>query len=53
VLLPARNKKELDEIPEEARKQLHFVWTEKIDDALNHAFSDDAALKSQERTRWC
>lgn len=34
VLLPARNRKELDEIPEEARRELRFVWLETVDDAL-------------------
>jgi ATP-dependent Lon protease len=37
VLLPARNKKDLEEIPEAARKQLKFVWLENIDDALSAA----------------
>jgi ATP-dependent Lon protease len=37
VLLPARNKKVLEEIPEAARKQLNFVWLENIDDALSAA----------------
>ena len=32
VLLPARNRKDLDEIPEPARKQLKFVWLENIDE---------------------
>jgi ATP-dependent Lon protease len=36
-MLPARNKKDLEEIPESARKQLKFVWLETIDDALNAA----------------
>jgi ATP-dependent Lon protease len=43
VMLPARNKKDLEEIPESARKQLKFVWLETIDDALN------AALESRGR----
>jgi ATP-dependent Lon protease len=37
VLLPARNKKELEEIPEEARKQLQFIWLETVDDAMREA----------------
>jgi ATP-dependent Lon protease len=37
VLLPARNKKELDEIPEEARRALEFVWLETVDDAVREA----------------
>jgi ATP-dependent Lon protease len=37
VMLPSRNKKDLEEIPEPARKQLKFVWLDDIDDALNAA----------------
>jgi ATP-dependent Lon protease len=37
VLLPARNRKDLEEIPESARAQLQFVWLETVDDALKHA----------------
>ncbi|GMW07541.1 MAG: Lon protease [Nevskiales bacterium] len=37
VLLPARNRKDLEEIPESARDQLQFVWLETVDDALAHA----------------
>jgi ATP-dependent Lon protease len=38
VLLPARNKKDLDDVPESARNQVHFVWLEHVDDALAAAF---------------
>jgi ATP-dependent Lon protease len=34
VMLPARNRKDLEEVPERARKQLKFVWLDDIDDAL-------------------
>ena len=34
VLLPARNKSALEEIPEDARKQLEFVWLETVNDAV-------------------
>ena len=34
VLLPARNRKDYDDIPEDARKQLEFVWLERVDDAV-------------------
>ena len=37
VLLPARNRKDLEEIPESARNQLEFVWLETVDDALTAA----------------
>jgi ATP-dependent Lon protease len=40
VLLPARNRKDLVDVPEEARKQLTFVWLEQVDDALAGALAD-------------
>jgi ATP-dependent Lon protease len=39
VMLPARNRRDLDEIPAEARDKLEFVWTEQVDDALATALS--------------
>ncbi len=37
VMLPARNRKDLDDVPENTRKQLNFVWLERVDDAINAA----------------
>jgi ATP-dependent Lon protease len=37
VILPARNRRDLDEIPESVRNRLEFVWAEKIDDVLERA----------------
>ncbi len=34
VLLPARNRRDLDDIPQSARDRLRFVWLETIDDAV-------------------
>ena len=34
VLLPARNRKDLEDVPEAARKQVRFVWLERVDDAV-------------------
>jgi ATP-dependent Lon protease len=34
VMLPARNKRDHDDIPEDVRKTLEFVWLEKVDDAV-------------------
>jgi ATP-dependent Lon protease len=33
-MLPARNRKDFDDIPEEARKALEFVWLERVDEAV-------------------
>jgi len=34
VMLPARNKRDLEEIPAEAREKIKFVWIEQVDRAL-------------------
>jgi ATP-dependent Lon protease len=34
VMLPARNRKDFDDIPEDARKELEFVWLERVDEAM-------------------
>jgi ATP-dependent Lon protease len=39
VLLPARNKKDLDEIPDAARRRLEFVFLETVDDAIAAALT--------------
>src|SRR5690606_7721400 len=37
VMLPARNRKDFEDIPEQAREQLEFVWLENVEDALEVA----------------
>src|SRR5262249_17719372 len=39
VLLPARNQKDLEDVPEAARKQVRFVWLERVDDAAAAALN--------------
>ncbi|MBV8661863.1 MAG: endopeptidase La [Hyphomicrobiales bacterium] len=34
VMLPARNRRDYDDIPEAARKQLEFIWLERVEDAV-------------------
>ena len=34
VMLPARNRRDFEDIPEDARAKLEFVWLEKVDDAV-------------------
>ncbi len=41
VILPARNRKDFDDIPETARNQMEFIWIERVDEAV------EAALESQ------
>jgi ATP-dependent Lon protease len=33
VMLPARNKKDFEDIPEEVRQQLTFIWLERVEEA--------------------
>jgi ATP-dependent Lon protease len=40
VLLPARNRKDIDEIPEQARRELQFVWLDTVDDAMHAAIGN-------------
>jgi ATP-dependent Lon protease len=37
VMLPARNERDLDDIPLDARSKLQFVWLEQVDDAIGVA----------------
>jgi ATP-dependent Lon protease len=37
VIIPKKNENDLDDLPDEIRKQLHFVLVDQIDDALNAA----------------
>jgi ATP-dependent Lon protease len=37
VMLPARNRKDLQDVPESARERLKFVWLETVDDAVREA----------------
>jgi ATP-dependent Lon protease len=48
VILPARNKRDLGEIPEEVRNQLEFVWIDRVDEAISSALStEDSHNKTQ------
>ena len=39
VMLPARNRRDYEEIPDEARQKLEFVWLEQVDDAVQNALA--------------
>ncbi|MBK6350895.1 MAG: endopeptidase La [Proteobacteria bacterium] len=45
VMLPARNRRDLEDIPESVRKDLQFVWLERVEDAVAHAI-DGAVPKA-------
>jgi len=50
VLLPARNRKDLHEIPEATRAALQFAWLDNVDDAIHATLGVSTAL--QERPRF-
>jgi ATP-dependent Lon protease len=49
ILLPARNRKDIEDIPASAREQLEFIFLETVDDALAVAFEKgDAATETMD-----
>jgi ATP-dependent Lon protease len=40
VMLPARNRRDFDEIPKTARDKLSFIWLEQVDDAIANALAE-------------
>jgi ATP-dependent Lon protease len=49
-MLPARNKRDFDEIPLGARDRLEFIWLERVDEAIAEALekkSTQAAAAAQ------
>jgi ATP-dependent Lon protease len=46
VMLPARNKRDFDDIPKSARDSLEFVWLEHVDEAIAAAL-DQAKPQSE------
>jgi ATP-dependent Lon protease len=46
VILPARNRRDLEDIPESVRNRLEFVWAEKIEDVLARALAEAPARRA-------
>jgi ATP-dependent Lon protease len=42
VMLPARNRKDFEDIPEEVRGELEFIWLERVDEAIAAALEPQA-----------
>jgi ATP-dependent Lon protease len=49
VMLPARNRRDFDDIPEETRGKLEFIWLETVDDAMAAALEPAGDAKTAER----
>jgi ATP-dependent Lon protease len=46
VLLPARNRKDLRDIPEATRESLEFIWLDTVDDAVRAALTTSATPRT-------
>ena len=44
VMLPARNRKDFDDVPEEVRRTVEFVWLERVEDAMSSGLDPAAAV---------
>jgi ATP-dependent Lon protease len=47
VMLPARNRRDYDDIPEIARREMEFVWLERVEEAVTAALEPKAAAAPQ------
>jgi ATP-dependent Lon protease len=45
-MLPARNKRDLEDLSEETRRQLELIWLERVEDALEAALEAPAAVRN-------
>jgi ATP-dependent Lon protease len=50
VLLPARNRKDLEDIPESVRTEIEFIWLERVEEATAHAFGGGTAALQLDAT---
>jgi ATP-dependent Lon protease len=51
VMLPARNRRDFEDIPEETRRKLEFVWLDTVDDAMAAALeSANGGVGGQAKT---
>jgi ATP-dependent Lon protease len=50
VMLPARNKKDYDDIPQEIRDQLEFIWLEWVEEAASSALEPAFSPSSADET---
>ena len=50
VMLPARNRKDLEDVPERRAPAVHFVWLETVDDAVAAALNPPGAHDAEPAT---
>ncbi|MFQ6132204.1 MAG: endopeptidase La [Armatimonadota bacterium] len=51
VILPAKNEKDLEDIPEELRDEIDYVFVETVDDVLAAALEPDRATRKKAATK--
>jgi ATP-dependent Lon protease len=49
VLLPARNRKDFEDIPHEVRQTMQLVWVDTVDDAVHAALEPATAAEAHPR----
>ncbi len=46
IIMPKRNEKDLEDVPENVRKEMHFIFVETIDEVLAHALAPREPLRA-------
>jgi ATP-dependent Lon protease len=52
VILPARNRRDLEDIPQSARSLLEFVWVERVSEALQVALGPNGSAEKATAGAW-
>ena len=47
IILPKRNEKDLDDVPEQAKKEMEFIFAHSMDDVLRSALEEDPFAKAE------
>jgi ATP-dependent Lon protease len=47
VMLPARNRRDYEDIPEVARREMEFIWLERVEDAVASALEAKTSPDTQ------
>jgi ATP-dependent Lon protease len=45
VLLPARNRKDLEDVPDSVKRDMKFIFCERVDDLMREALGFEATLQ--------
>jgi ATP-dependent Lon protease len=46
VILPARNRRDLEDIPDSARQLLEFIWAERVEEVLERALEPPSTQRA-------